>query len=31
MGDYLDYNFAKLQLTFCIQFKTIQNDKQVYL
>jgi len=31
MGDYPNCIFAKLQLTFCKWFKTIQNDEQVYL
>jgi len=31
MGDYPNCTFAKLQLTFCKQFRTFQNDEQVYL
>jgi hypothetical protein len=31
MGDYPNYTFAKLQITFCKQFITIQNDEWVYL
>jgi hypothetical protein len=30
-GDYPNCTFAKLQLTFCKQFRTVQNDEQVYL
>ncbi len=31
LGDYPDYTFAKLQLTFCKRYRKVQNDEQVCL